>query len=122
MPYVLNFGSECILHEKEASVQIMARLAWTDGEVTDQQLNTEHIKTMFQQSLFPPKDNVNQTHLKLLMDIFTTFLKQVENMQASQSNKSSVETLKLFTNFISHFISDKILLFNLSTSQHSFWD
>ncbi len=84
----------------------MARLAWTDGEVTDQQLNTEHIKTMFKKSLFPPIDNVNQTHLKLQMDIFTTFLKQVENMQASQSDASSMETLKLFTNFISLFMHD----------------
>ncbi len=84
----------------------MARFAWTDGEVTDQQLNTEHIKTMFKKSLFPPIDNVNQTHLKLQMDIFTTFLKQVENMQASQSDASSMETLKLFTNFISLFMRD----------------
>lgn len=36
--------------------------------VTVQQLNTEHIKTMFKQSLFPFKDNVNQT-CKFLMDV-----------------------------------------------------
>lgn len=36
--------------------------------VTVQQLNTEHIKTMFKQSLFSLKDNVNQTR-KFLMDI-----------------------------------------------------
>lgn len=97
----------------------MARLAWTDGGVTVQQLNTEHIKTMFKQSLFPPKDNVNQTDLKFLMDIFTTLLKQVENTQVSQSNTSSVKTLKLSTNIINQLVRDKNAALSLSNILHS---